>query len=115
MRVVYLVATAVVLLSAHTECNSAGLAANTTIDRMMMDENYGTKIYIKTAIPSNGGPACATQPTWDYVLDTGSQLGIQMYAILVSAHAKGTVLTLLGTHQCDVHATIETLRRIELL
>lgn len=93
----------------------AGTALNTTIDAMMMDENYDTKMFIRMAGPVTGKATCSAHPSWDFVIETGTPFGVQMYAILMNAYNKDLAISLLGKNTCDTYAGVETLRRIDLL
>ena len=86
-----------------------------TVERMMMDEYYNTKLFVKVSSPVLNPISCSTHPIWDFVLDVNTELGWQMYAILLNAYHKSTQVTLLGKNDCGVFDGVETLRRIDLL
>ena len=86
-----------------------------TVERLMMDENYDTKLFVKMSSPVLNPISCSTHPIWDFVLDVNTEFGWQMYAILLNAYHKNTQVTLLGKDDCGVFAGVETLRRVDLL
>ena len=80
-----------------------------------MDQLYDTKLFVKMSAAVSNPITCSTHPSWDFVLDTSTELGWQMYAILQNAYNNGTQVSLLGAGDCDTYSGIETLRRIDLL
>ncbi|MEM7278614.1 MAG: hypothetical protein AAF385_10850 [Pseudomonadota bacterium] len=97
-----------------TASNAAGIANNQTVDKLMMDEIHGQKLFIKMSGTVSTPATCSTHPSWDFVLDTSTEHGTQMYAILVNAHANNLSLSVIGTDNCNVNSSVETLRRFEL-
>lgn len=94
---------------------AAGVAGGQTIDKAMMDATLDEKLFIKTSGTVSRKASCSTHPVWDFVVDTSTPLGIQIYAILMTMYKDGTPITLNGTGTCGIFSGIETLNRIDLL
>ena len=105
------------LVMASLACSTvlASEIVNTTITRLMMDSQYGQKVFIQTegAVTREGGH-CHSNSTWHYVIATDSEFGKQVYAQLLTAYAAKKQIKLVGTNVCLVHGNIEGLRRLEM-
>lgn len=101
------------LLSAFPLFGHATTIQNTKISFMMMDANYGHKLYIRTSVNhASGSPACFNS-SWSFVLDMSTELGMSMYSTLLAVYMADKSLNLIGNDECNNHTGIEDLRRIE--
>ena len=101
------------LLLASMQPATAAGSVTSTIGKMMMDQNYDTKLFIKMTASISNPIGCSTHPSWDFVLDTSSEFGWQLYAVLQNALNNSSQISVLGAGDCDTFSGIETLRRIE--
>ena len=99
-------------LSFFTGTVSASEIKDVTITRTMMDNSYGSVVFIQV----DGDPVrenCHDNATWDYVLATGTDLGKQMLTQVIASHASQKSLKLFGDETCPIGST-ENLKRIEV-
>ena len=96
---------------------SASEILNAKITKLMIDENLGTIVFIKTDGTSDRTPGagCHTNASWDYVADLADATGLEIFSTLLAARASQQEVSLRGKGQsiCDIHSKVETLRRIE--
>jgi hypothetical protein len=50
-------------------------------------------------------PACATNSSWDFVLDISTDSGRSTYALLLTAYAAGKSVNMAGRNQCAMSPT----------
>jgi hypothetical protein len=78
---------------------AAGEAANVRIESMSLALNLGNQVYIQaSAAPTT--PACS-HPQWHFVLSLDTAAGKSLYALLLSAEARGTLMHLSGGGTCS--------------
>lgn len=103
-----------IMLTTNSVC-LANNVSNAKIKKIMMDQNYSTKVYIVLDKSQASLIACHSNSSWQYVVDTGTEFGKQLYSILMILYTTGKSANFIGKNNCDVYFSIESLRRIELL
>jgi len=79
----------------------------------MMDLSYAEVVFIQVSGTPIRNDNCHSNPKWDYVLKTDTELAKQMLTQLIAAQAAQASVDLSGNNLCLVGAT-EQLRRIEV-
>ena len=92
----------------------AGTIDPTSISRLMVDENYGDKLFIDATLSHSNPMECQTNNSWEFVLDMSTPQGEHYYSMLLTAYATKQPVLLGGAGVCTHHGDIEDLRRIEL-
>jgi hypothetical protein len=89
---------------------------NVKITRMMMDSNYGTKLFIQVeGTPARASGHCHVNGTWDYAVDTSNEFGKQISSQILTAYIVQKSVKMSGSDQCTVHSSVEDFKRIVLL
>lgn len=57
----------------------------------------------------SGAPSCSAGTNYQFAVDLTTSMGQQTMALLLSARATGTAVTILGTGTCSVYNAVETL------
>ena len=85
-----------------------------TIKRLMIDRDFGEKVFIELDRHQLSPEQCHTNTSWEYVLDISDQLGKAMYSSLLALYASGKPGEFHGTETCMLYSTIEDLERVEM-
>lgn len=94
---------------------SASEITDTTISRIMADQTYGQVVYVQLAgSPARGSGHCHTNPKWDYLLSTETDLGKQLFSQLLLAHGAGKTVEIHGRDACLNNPGVENMTRIEV-
>lgn len=93
----------------------AGEIRGAKISTIMMDKGYGPRVYLDlTATHTSHTKAdCHDSANWEYVVDTGTPYGKQLFSVLLMVKAQDKAIKFYGTNTC-LHTGIEELRRIEV-
>ena len=92
----------------------AGQAGSVTITHVLIGPVFGNMIFVSVSGAVAGPPACSDNTAWSFVLPLTTPLENQMLAILLTAQATKSTVTITGTGQCDVYNNVETLQKIQL-
>ena len=93
--------------------STASEVSDAKVTRLMIDDVYGQKLYIQ--IDTNVSRTnCHNNSAWQYVLDTGNEVGKNIHAQLLTALTAAKNVRIIGKDTCLVHSEIETLRRLEI-
>lgn len=85
---------------------AGGSASTVLIDKTMMDESYGEKLFIKTSSTVMDPAACSVHPVWDFVLDTSTTVLLKRsYPHHRRVPATGTAFKFSGDGACQTEAT----------
>lgn len=87
---------------------------NTTITRVMIDQNYGSIIYVQVAGTLSNSPSCLTNNTWQYAFDASTTFGKLMFSQVLAAYNSIKTVKIEGAGTCNNFSTVEDMRRIEL-
>lgn len=101
-----------ILMSMVVFSISAAEVKPAKISRIMMDQQYGQKLYVKLT-PSPAKIVCNTNSVWDFVLFSGSEVGEDMLSQMLIAYSEKKEIKILSNGKCDVN-NIEIATRIEL-
>lgn len=82
------------------------------ITAIATNSNAGNVVFVQVSQAAGKQPACANNLAWQFVLPLATAPGQQTLALLLSARATGTPVTLYGSGQCDVYAGVETLTEV---
>jgi hypothetical protein len=85
-----------------------GTAAG-AISGMMINQQIGSMVFIASLGTYTGGPSCATNTTYRFVLNLSSAEAAQMFTMLLAARVAGTAVTLIGAGTCNTYAGVEDL------
>lgn len=68
-------------------------------------------VFVSVNVAKTNNPACATNGVWAFVLSlpASSSFYNQMFAVLLSARATQTPVSIFGSGACDVYPNVETL------
>jgi hypothetical protein len=91
---------------------SAGSVTGATITGLGMNPGSGSVVWVSVNVSKSSNPACSTNSTWGFVLPLTTTLENQFLALLVSARATQTPVSLSGNGLCDTFGGIETLVNI---
>lgn len=98
-----------------TVAANASEIRDTKISKIMMDQQYGTELYIQVeGTPSRNAGHCHQNSTWDYAISTESEFGKQIFSQVLMAYAAQKNVKLTGNNTCNVCVSCEDLRRIEI-
>jgi hypothetical protein len=92
---------------------ASGSVTNATITSLNMSYGYNM-VFISVNIAPTGSPGCSeyTSGPNAFVLPLTTNLGTQMLALLLSARASQTPVTLTGNGLCDTYSDVETLATV---
>ena len=93
----------------------AGSSVNrTTITNLQINKDYGAAfVFIQVSTAPTGAPACASSG-WNYTLSFGGTGASQLYAMLLTAYAAGTLVNIAGTGLCSDVGIAESLDVLQL-
>jgi hypothetical protein len=102
------------------QASSNGVATSVRVSGIGMVSTVGNMAFIQIAGTNGssgyktGNPSCSTNGPgqWSFVLPLTNTIQEQMLNALVSAHASGQPVTLVGNGLCDTYSTVETLTNI---
>lgn len=77
--------------------------------RIASSKTYGEILFIKTDKSKTNMPGCHSNLSWDYVMPLVTEQDKKLYAILLSARAAQTPVSLSGAGSCDHFGSIESL------
>ena len=108
----YLFVCVLLMLSCASD---AGVITNARIINLMMDKNYGEKVFLELSRDHSSATraACHDSGRWEYVVDTSTPYGKQLLSVLLMVKAQDKAIWFDGTGLCS-HTGIEELRRVEI-
>jgi hypothetical protein len=88
---------------------------NTTITELTINRAYPNFVAVTVAGPPTGTTSCAASgyADWNFTLSLTDAMGTNMYAMLLTAYARGSTVTLYGTGLCSEQAGVESLSMIK--
>lgn len=86
----------------------AGDILDAHVVKIASNKGYGEMVFIKTDKSKATVPACQTNLSWDFVMPLATEHDKKIYAILLSARATQTPVSLSGSGNCDTFGSIET-------
>lgn len=95
---------------------SAGLCTNCLIKSIGVGPHYdnacgtGSCVFIALNGTVQGKPTCSTEG-WDFVVDTSTDKGKKVLAVLLAAYAGGTAVTVAGNGGCSLRPESQVCRR----
>lgn len=104
----WILASVALFLAGTSGMASAGQVANAAIVHLTTIQQDGNLLFINVNQASTNPPACSTNPGFQFVLALNTTLGQQTMAMLLAARASGALVTIVGSGDCGVFATIET-------
>jgi hypothetical protein len=91
----------------------AGQIDDALVKRIMLDRQYGEKVFIELEKRHTNLASCHSNNHWQYVLDISDDYGKAMFSSILSLHLAGRKALFNGTDNCSLYRNIETLSRIE--
>jgi len=101
-------------LAAFSALTNAAEVPAATVKRVMMDTQYGTKVFIQLDTDQSERALCHTSGGWHFVMDVADPIGKEFYSMLLTLYASGKTGRFVGIDSCELFSNIETLGRIEL-
>jgi|ERR1700730_8769825 hypothetical protein len=93
--------------------SASGSVTNATITSLYINYGYNM-VFISVNVAPTGSPACSayTAGPSAFVLSLTTNLGSQMLALLLSARATQTPITMTGNGLCDTYSDVESLATV---
>jgi len=85
------------------------------ITNILTGPGHGTKLFITMDSTILSKPACATNPGYNFVLDTTAPGADAWITMLTLAYASDERVWFKGTGKCDLHGSVETFQNIKML
>jgi hypothetical protein len=94
----------------------AATVSNTEIKMVMIERQHGAKVFLTTMVAKTANsPTCHTNASWAFVLPLTTDTDKAIYSALLAAKSAGRKVNLVGAGECNTHAAIETLTRVDVL
>lgn len=87
----------------------AGDLLDANVVKIASAKTYGEILFIKTDKSKTSLPSCHSNLSWDYVMPLVNEHDKKLYALLLSARAAQTPVSLSGAGTCDHFGSVESL------